>query len=494
MYFSDFESDSDSPAKQNPQRNLQNTHFDNPIMVIPSPNVKKSIEKVPEVLIGASTGKFKSFKEEKVEEFPVQNIILLKEEKENSCEKKAKKGKKGKKIEKKEKNEKIEKKGKKEKKLVENQMLFKARLHEKQGFIEVLQEGIFKMNVLEDADLEKLENDRDLFFSALSTRLQAEFYPPTVVRLKQRPVESQPDPPQSLENVLKAYPDLKLLNTPSFSEKEIYDNFDTFGKNLNTPEKKIIEGLFPKVQAIEEESPYEMIVIENDTEKSRNQKLKKFEDFKSKRIEELEKKKKKNHVKKISSPELPSKFSQIKIVSPSQSPKPSPKPSPRPSTQIEMRSSPRPLHKTREELKSNEEKYRRHKNLPNLVYNKPSNRKIIKNAITQLCMAGEINKPNREEVLRILENTHEYHYFIIVFSETGRRDCRGLYTHDPNIGEVSKVYGPGYLPEVLDHTFVNVFFRYDSGAKEFKVLQCKDFIAATDAVSLKKSHKVYENS
>ena len=159
----------------------------------------------------------------------------------------------------------------------------------------------------------------------------------------------------------------------------------------------------------------------------------------------------KRQIKQSFSPErIPTeKLKQIYMISPGHSPKPSPRPSPRPSTKIEMRSSPKPSHKYHEEVKSTGDKYRRHKNLPNLVYNKPSNRKIIKNAISQVCIAGDANRTHREEVLCIIENNKEVNYFIIVFSESGRRDCRGLYTHDPNTAEINKVYGPGYLPEVL---------------------------------------------
>ena len=38
---------------------------------------------------------------------------------------------------------------------------------------------------------------------------------------------------------------------------------------------------------------------------------------------------------------------------------------------------------------------------------------------------------------------------------------------------------------------VKIYFRYDSGAREFKVLQCKDFIIGTDAVVLHYNPKQY---
>jgi len=137
-------------------------------------------------------------------------------------------------------------------------------------------------------------------------------------------------------------------------------------------------------------------------------------------------------------------------------------------------------------------KYRRHKNLPNLVYTKPSNRKLIKNAISQVCLAGEPNRGKRQEVLELIDQLPEVLYFIIVFkSELGKRDMKALYSHDTTNGEVAKVWGAPHLPELLESTMVKVFFRYDSGAREFKPLQCKDFIIATDAVALNKIPKLY---
>ena len=277
---------------------------------------------------------------------------------------------------------------------------------------------------------------------------------------------------------------LDQFSTPSFSEKDIYaqkevlGRFETFGK-INKPEVILAERK-------EEEGQFDTFTVENDNEQVRMEKMKKLEDRRVKRIEELEKR----ITKKALSPDRITLIDKVHASSPV----PSPKPSPRPSTKIEVRNSPKPSHKNREEVKSVGDKYKRHKNLPNLVYNKPSNKKIVKNAISQVCLAGEPNRAHREEVLALIERLADVNYFIIVFSDSIRRDVRGLYSHDPNTGEVNKVYGPAYLPDLLDATCVTSFFRYDSGAREFKLLQCRDFIVATDAVCLKKTHKVYENN
>ena len=277
---------------------------------------------------------------------------------------------------------------------------------------------------------------------------------------------------------------LDQFSTPSFSEKDIYaqkellGRFETFGK-INKP-----EGILSDKR--DEDGQYDIFIVENDNEQVRMEKMKKLEDRRVKRIEELEKR----ITKKALSPDRINLIDKVHASSPV----PSPKPSPRPSVKIEVRNSPKPSHKTREEVKSVGDKYKRHKNLPNLVYSKPSNKKIVKNAISQVCLAGEPNRAHREEVLSLIERLADVNYFIIVFSDSIRRDVRGLYSHDPNTGEVNKVHGPAYLPDLLDASCVTSFFRYDSGAREFKLLQCRDFIVATDAVCLKKTHKVYENN
>lgn len=129
------------------------------------------------------------------------------------------------------------------------------------------------------------------------------------------------------------------------------------------------------------------------------------------------------------------------------------------------------------------EKYKRHKKLPQLVYQKPSNRKLVQNAITKVCCAGAANSQLRDEALKALESRPDALNFIIVFKgNLGRKDLRALY--ELSEGAVHKVFGPSNCPEEIVAADVKSFFRYDSGAKEFKMLQCKSFSINTDAVVL----------
>ena len=162
--------------------------------------------------------------------------------------------------------------------------------------------------------------------------------------------------------------------------------------------------------------------------------------------------------------------------------------------------SPRPMSRSpeQEETKGkviDETKYRRHKNLPKLVFSKPSNRKLIKNAILQVCLAGEAYKLQREEVIKVIDENAEVCNFVIVFrGELGRQDLKALYEFDAATEEVRKLYGPGIWPDVIDASHVHSYYRYDSGSKEFRQLQCRTFSIATDAVVLKTVQKVPKNA
>jgi len=131
-------------------------------------------------------------------------------------------------------------------------------------------------------------------------------------------------------------------------------------------------------------------------------------------------------------------------------------------------------------------KYTRHKNLPKVQYKRPSNVKLIKNAISQVCLAGYPNKNQCETILKLIDSLDATYLIIVFKSELGRRDLGALYSFNTLTNEVHKVHGHSKYPSSLTANLVKVFFRYDSGAKEFKTLQCKDFIIGCDAVVLKK--------
>lgn len=68
-----------------------------------------------------------------------------------------------------------------------------------------------------------------------------------------------------------------------------------------------------------------------------------------------------------------------------------------------------------------------------------------------------------------------------------RQGFKALYTFDQNSEQVQLLYGEK-APLSLDASQIQAYFKYDSGAKEFKVLPGnKSFSQSVDAVQLMKS-------
>ena len=129
--------------------------------------------------------------------------------------------------------------------------------------------------------------------------------------------------------------------------------------------------------------------------------------------------------------------------------------------------------------------------VPGHTFSKHSNKKIIKNAIEFVCLAGEVNRKLRQKVLSVIDKSEE-NYFVIVFKTEllGSRVFKALFSHNVDSGEVKRVLGANSLPSVVKAKMVKSFYSYDSGAKKFKELPCKDFILGTDAIVLKLKHSL----
>lgn len=73
---------------------------------------------------------------------------------------------------------------------------------------------------------------------------------------------------------------------------------------------------------------------------------------------------------------------------------------------------------------------------------------------------------------------------VLLQTSLGRQKFKGLYSHDGN-GNVSKLYGNSSVPLEIKDENVSKFFRYNSGAKEFKeIVGMKRFGVSADAISL----------
>ncbi|TPX43175.1 hypothetical protein SeMB42_g04742 [Synchytrium endobioticum] len=116
-----------------------------------------------------------------------------------------------------------------------------------------------------------------------------------------------------------------------------------------------------------------------------------------------------------------------------------------------------------------------------------SNRQLIRNALVHLCLAGSVNEKAKEQVLEDLD-CHPGTHFIILFPPPESRSFRGLYTYDPTLDivyRISAVNKAGTGPDRLLPSDISAYYKYDSGAKEFKKLEgCKGFGRSVSAVAL----------
>jgi len=122
------------------------------------------------------------------------------------------------------------------------------------------------------------------------------------------------------------------------------------------------------------------------------------------------------------------------------------------------------------------------------IFSKPCNHQLIKNAIANVCLAGEPNKKRRTEALEALATIDNAKNAVVLFKDVAgmRQDFKALYSYSEEEGILRLVYGAKDSPVVIDQSMVNDFYRYDSGAKEFRHIPGnKSFSIAVDAVSLR---------
>eukprot|EP00741_Cyanophora_paradoxa_P003923 tig00000737_g3816.t1 len=121
---------------------------------------------------------------------------------------------------------------------------------------------------------------------------------------------------------------------------------------------------------------------------------------------------------------------------------------------------------------------------PPLIAGK-SNRKLVRNALGFVCLAGAAMQRERDDVLWELENNASDHFVILFRNEKGL-NFRGLYAYNAEARAVQKVYGSG--PPSVDASMVDRFFKYDSGSKRFDPVPTKQFSVTTDAMMLFPQH------
>ncbi|XP_020617788.1 calmodulin-regulated spectrin-associated protein 2-like isoform X4 [Orbicella faveolata] len=119
-------------------------------------------------------------------------------------------------------------------------------------------------------------------------------------------------------------------------------------------------------------------------------------------------------------------------------------------------------------------------------YVKPSgksNRKIIVNAISHVCLSGTVNQDQKEKCLQAISES-DGHHFMILFKDGLK--FRGIYVHNLENDQLFKIFGIG--PRVVTSKMLEGLYKYNSGGKEFTKIPSKTLSIAVDGFAIQKSY------
>ena len=127
------------------------------------------------------------------------------------------------------------------------------------------------------------------------------------------------------------------------------------------------------------------------------------------------------------------------------------------------------------------------KKVKNVHYSKMSNRKIIKKAINEVCLAGNNNKEYRDKINEIIDKCEFENYIILFRGNYGRFDIKAIYTYDIQNKNIEILTCMGNAPNFIDASMVATFYKYNVSANQFKELRgTKEFSCIVDGVCLRK--------
>ena len=127
------------------------------------------------------------------------------------------------------------------------------------------------------------------------------------------------------------------------------------------------------------------------------------------------------------------------------------------------------------------------KKVKNVHYSKMSNKKIIKKAINEVCLAGNTNKEYRDKINEIIDKCEFENYIILFRGNYGRFDIKAIYTYDIRNKNIEILTCMGNAPNFIDSSMVATFYKYNVSANQFKELRgTKEFSCIVDGVCLRK--------
>ena len=120
-------------------------------------------------------------------------------------------------------------------------------------------------------------------------------------------------------------------------------------------------------------------------------------------------------------------------------------------------------------------------NHPATVSKHKSNKQIVKNAISDVCLAGGPNAAKKIEMLRCLSDSQSDH-FLILFRDIIGCKFRGLYVYSQDTETARRIGGSG--PREVTPQMLVKLYKYNSGAKEFQEIPTKRISSSIDAVTI----------
>ena len=127
------------------------------------------------------------------------------------------------------------------------------------------------------------------------------------------------------------------------------------------------------------------------------------------------------------------------------------------------------------------------KKVKNVHYSKMSNKKVIKKAISEVCLAGNANKEYRDKIIEIIDKCEFENYIILFRGNYGRFDIRAIYTYDIQNCNIELLTCMNNSPNFLNASMIATYYKYNISANQFKELHgTKDFSCIVDGVCLRK--------
>ena len=120
-------------------------------------------------------------------------------------------------------------------------------------------------------------------------------------------------------------------------------------------------------------------------------------------------------------------------------------------------------------------------NHPVSISKHKSNKQIVKNAISDVCLAGGPNAAKKIEVLKCLRDSQSDH-FLILFRDIIGCKFRGLYVYSQQTESAQRIGGFG--PREVTPEMIVKLYKYNSGAKEFQEIPTKRVSSSIDAVTI----------